>query len=50
MKRLYERAIKAFRTRARKLQGRVEPVKVVLFGNGLIYETALALFTADCQE
>ena len=37
-------------TRARKLQGRVEPVKVVMSGNGLIYDTAIALFALDCQE
>ena len=37
-------------TRARKLQGRVEPVKVVVSGNDLICETAIALFALDCQE
>ena len=37
-------------TRARKLQGRVEPVKVVMSGTGLISETAIALFALDCQE
>ena len=37
-------------TRARKLQGRVEPVKVVMSGNGLIYDTGIALFALDCQE
>ena len=37
-------------TRARKLQGRVEPVKVLITGNGLICETAIALFAVNCQE
>jgi len=37
-------------TRARKLQGREEPVKVVMSGNGLICVTAIALFALDCQE
>ena len=41
---------KALGTRARKLQGRVEPVKVMMSGNGLVYETAFALFALDCQE
>jgi hypothetical protein len=37
-------------TRARKLQGRAEPVKVMMTGNGLIYETAIALLVVNCQE
>jgi len=41
---------KEYGTRARKLQGRVEPVKVVMSGNGLICDTAIALFALDCQE
>ena len=41
---------KGYVTRARKLQERVEPVKVVMSGDGLVNKTALALFALDCQE
>ena len=41
---------KGYDTRARKLQGRVEPVKVEVSGNGLIYDIAIALLALGCQE